>query len=91
MKKTGAFHYTFNSAGTGTIDLNERPETVIVKNMTDDIIKLSWGNSIDDNDYIQMLKETAELIPYFDTTPGNLSITIQAAGTGNVEVRILDY
>lgn len=91
MNKTGAYHYTFESAGTSTIELHERPTIILVKNMTDDKIKVSWGNAIDDNDYVQMLKETAEQVPYFSTGAGDLSVTIQAAGTGDVEVRILDY
>lgn len=91
MNKTGAYHYTFNSAGSHTIELHEKPTIILVKNMTDDTIKVSWGDSIDDNDYVEMLKETAEQIPYFAISAGDLSVTIQAAGTGNVEVRILDY
>jgi hypothetical protein len=91
MNKTGAYHYTFESAGTHTIELHEKPTIILVKNMTDDTIKVSWGDSIDDNDYVEMLKETAEQIPYFAISSADLSVTIQAVGTGNVEVRILDY
>lgn len=91
MNKTGAYHYTFESAGTHTIELHEKPSIVLVKNMTDDVINVSWGESIDDTDYVEMLKETAEQIPYLGISSGDLSVTIQAAGTGNVEVRILEY
>ena len=91
MNKTGAYHYSFESAGTHTIELHEKPTIILVKNMTNNTIKVSWGDSIDDNDYVEMLKETAEQIPCFAISASDLNVTIQAVGTGNVEVRILDY
>lgn len=91
MNTTGSYHHNFDSAGTHTIELHERPKTIWIKNMTNNKIKASWGNAINNSDYIEMLKETAEPMEYFATSSEDLNITIQATGTGNVEVRVLDY
>lgn len=91
MSTMNAYHHNFSSAGTYTIELHEKPRTILVKNMTNNKIKLSWGDSINNNDYVEMLKETAELVPYFEMSENDLNLTIQATGTGDVEVRIVEY
>lgn len=91
MNSMGVYHHNFAASGTYTIELHERPRTIFVKNMTNNTIKLSWGNSISDTDYTQMLKETAELVPYFGTSGNDLNLTIQATGTGDVEIRVVEY
>lgn len=91
MRTIEVYHHKFNSAGSHTIELHEKPKAVLVKNMTDDIIKVSWGTQIHSEDYIQMPKDTGEVLFYQATNGDDLDITIQAMGKGDVEVRIISY
>lgn len=91
MNTTGTYHHTFSAAGTHTFELHEKPKTIFIKNMTNGIIKASWGNTINNNDYTEMLKETAEPLNYFGASSEDLNVTVQASGTGNIEVKVLDY
>lgn len=91
MRTIEVYHHKFNSAGTQTIELHEKPKAVLVKNMTDDIIRVSWGEAIHNEDYIQMPKDSGEVLFYQAISEKDLDITIQAMGKGDVEVRIISY
>ena len=91
MRAIEVHHHKFSSAGTQTIELHEKPKAVLVKNMTDDIIRVSWGEAIHDEDYIQMPKDSGEVLFYQAISEKDLDITIQAMGKGDVEVRIISY
>lgn len=84
------YHHNFESAGTKTIFLRERPHSILIKNMTDDTIIFSWGQQIDQTAYSEILTGTAELFEYDLPAKDDLYITVQAHGTGKVEARIID-
>ncbi|MBR4266496.1 MAG: hypothetical protein IKQ46_10630 [Bacteroidales bacterium] len=95
MRALETYHHNFTEAGTYTFDLaNNKPSQLLVKNLTDDNILISYGNTIDTahDSYVYMAKNTAEVLDYkvIDTSAG-VKVTVQAEGTGIVELRILDY
>ena len=90
MKTMRVYHHNFESAGTKTIFLRERPHSIFIKNMTDDIIVFSWGPQIDQTAYSEMLPKTAELFEYDLPPKDDLYITIEAQGIGKIEARIID-
>lgn len=90
MQSMRVFHHTFDSAGTITIPLNAKPHTVLIKNMTLNNITFSWGESINETEYAIIPSYIAELMEYDPIPHEDLYITIQAAGSGVVEARIID-
>lgn len=90
MKSMRVYHHNFESAGTKTIFLAEKPHSLLVKNMTSDIIKFSWGKEIDTTAYSELPTLTAELFEYDAIPSEDLYITVQATGTGKIEARIID-
>lgn len=88
--KIPVFHTTFESAGTQTVNLQRDPHTVLIKNMTDDKILVSWGAQIDPIEYIIIPTQTAELLEYSERAYGDLVLTIQAFDAGIVETRVID-
>lgn len=95
MRALETYHYNFETSGTHTFDLaNNKPSQLLVKNLTDDNISVSYGTTIDTthDSYVYMPKNTAEVLGYtvIDTSVG-VKVTVQAEGTGMVELRILEF
>ena len=95
MRNLETYHHEFLEAGTHTFELPNNPKyEILVKNLTSDKLLVSYGTEIDtENDsYVEMLKNTAETIPYKSTNNigKNVAVTVSATGTGTVELRILD-
>lgn len=88
--KIKAYHYEFESAGTHTFTLADKPNVLLIKNFTDNFIYFSYGDEIDNEEYIMMKKDTAEVIEYTSNDVlENFKVTIEADGTGTVEIRPL--
>lgn len=90
MRSMRVFHHTFAGAGTKTFNLNAAPHSVLVKNMSDNAIKFSWGQDIDNNDYSDLPGNLAELFEYDPPRSEDLYVTIEATGAGKIEIRIID-
>ena len=94
MRKLETYHHTFSEAGTHTFELAVKPYELLVKNLTSSNISVSYGTAIDtENDsYMYMPKNTAEPIgaPFGDMDLP-IKVTVQAEGTGMVELRIIEY
>lgn len=90
MQAMRVFHHDFQSAGTATIPLNAKPHRVLIKNMTSENVRFSWGNEISQTEYVIIPTYIAELVEYDLIPHEDLYITIQATGTGVVEARIID-
>lgn len=93
MKMIQTFHHTFSGAGTYTFNLGVEPSAVLVKNLTEGQIKFSFGDEIDtENDsYVQMLKNTAEIVDYDNWDDIVLkTVTVQAESAGDVEIRLIE-
>lgn len=88
--KIPVFHTTFDAAGTKTVNLQRDPHTVLIKNMTNDKIYVSWGIQIDPVEYIIIPTQTAELLEYSERAYGDLMLTIQSFDAGIVETRVID-
>lgn len=95
MRALETYHYTFESSGTHTFDLaNNKPSQLLVKNLTNNNISVSYGTTIDTthDSYSYIPKNTAEILGYnvIDASAG-VKVTVQAEGTGMVELRILEF
>ena len=92
MRAIEAFHHTFSEAGTHTFELGQKPNSILVKNFTNNFINFSFGNEIDTTNgaYSQLKKDTAERFPYQANEMNNYNVTVQALGTGYVEIRIVE-
>lgn len=90
MQSMRVFHHNFQSAGTKSIALNAKPHSILIKNLTSNDILFSWGTSISETEYVIIPSLIAELVEYDPIPHEDLDITIQATGTGIIEVRIID-
>lgn len=94
MRKLETYHYEFLEAGTHTFELPVKPYELLIKNLTSDKIQVSYGTEIDtENDSYSVLpKSTAETFrePLNDDST-SVNVTVEAEGTGLVELRIVDY
>lgn len=94
MRKLETYHYNFESAGTHTFELKANPiYSILVKNLTTDKILMSYGTEIDttNDSYSEILKNTAELFGYESSDDETtVKVTVQAAGTGLVELRVVN-
>ena len=94
MRNLETYHHEFLEAGTHTFELPVKPYELLVKNLTSDKIHVSYGTEIDtENDSYSVLpKNTAETFrePLNDDST-SVNVTVEAEGTGLVELRIVDY
>jgi len=92
MKEIEVYHHNFNSAGTHTFELQANPKyEILIKNLTEGNISVSFGKTINDSSYVYMIKKTAETLPYKAKGNNNpVFVTVSAENTGLVELRILD-
>lgn len=94
MIKPIIYHYEMEENGTHTFDFGKLIGSVLVKNLTDGNIKVSYGEEIDENSYSLLPTKTAETI--FTSSINREEyrtdkITIESENSGFVEVRILDF
>lgn len=96
MRKLETYHYTFEEGETQThtFEIGVKPYALLVKNLTNGNISFSYGTEIDtENDsYSELPKYTAELFGYpYNDDETTITATVQAEGTGLVELRVVDY
>ena len=93
MRNLETYHHNFLEAGTHTFELKANPKyELLIKNLTSKKIVLSYGTEIDTTKepYVEMIPNTAEIIPYKSNGNNPVKITVTAEGTGTVEIRVLD-
>lgn len=88
--KIVSYHYEFESSGSHTFTLTDKPNILLIKNFTNNFIYFSYGEEINEEEYIVIKKDSAEVIEYSSNDIlEDFKVTISADGTGIVEIRPL--
>lgn len=94
MIKPIIYHYEIQAEQTYTFNFEVLVGSILVKNLTDGDIKISYGEEIDENSYSFLPTKTSEIIFTSNINREEYrtdKVTVESRGTGIIEIRILDF